>query len=220
MDLDALKWDSAGLVTVVVQDRHSGDVRMVAHANRDALARTVETREAHFWSRSRASLWKKGETSGHVISVSEVWVDCDGDAVLYLTDPHGPSCHTGARTCFYRRLDRDAAAGELGEPTLLRLERTLEARRSAASEKSYTRSLLEKGAAKIGEKIVEEAGEVVRAIAGESDERVESEAADVLYHLMVGLLFRERPLRNVAAELARRFGTSGHDEKASRPSKG
>lgn len=220
MDLDSLKWDSAGLVTVVVQDRHSGDVRMVAHANRDALARTIETREAHFWSRSRQSLWRKGETSGHVISVAEVWVDCDGDAVLYLSDPHGPSCHTGARTCFYQRLDRPAQPLELGEPTLLRLERTLEARRSATSEKSYTRSLLEKGAGKIGEKILEEAGEIIRAIEGESDERVESEAADVLYHVLVGLLFRGRSLRNVSAELARRFGTSGLDEKASRPAKG
>lgn len=220
MDLASLKWDAAGLVTVVVQDRHSGDIRMVAHANHEALTRTLETHEAHFYSRSRKSLWRKGETSGNVISVAEVWADCDGDAVLYLADPNGPSCHTGERTCFFHRLDRPAGVGELGEPTFVRLERTLIARKSATSEKSYTRSLLEKGATKIGEKIAEEAGELVRAIEGETPERVDSEAADLLYHTIVGLLFRERPLRAVAEVLGRRFGTSGHDEKASRAPKG
>jgi len=217
MRVDEVKWDGAGLVVVVVQDRHHGDVRMVAYANREALQKTIETREAHFYSRSRGSLWKKGETSGNVLHVAEVWGDCDGDAILYLVDPDGPSCHTGERVCFFRRIDADAAPGELAEPSLLRLERALEARRSATSEKSYTRSLLEKGAAKIGEKITEEAGELTQAIANESDERVDSEAADLLYHALVGLLFRNRPFRAVVATLSARFGVSGHTEKASRP---
>lgn len=216
MDLDALKWDSAGLVTVVVQDRHAGDVRMVAHATREALERTLATREGYFYSRSRQALWKKGESSGNVLKVAEVWADCDGDAVLYLVDPDGPSCHTGERVCFFHRLDGAQEPGQLGEPSLVRLERSLEARRASSSSKSYTRSLLEKGASAIGDKITEEAGELVSALTNERDERVESETADLVYHVLVGLLLRDRPLRNVVAELARRFGVSGHVEKASR----
>jgi phosphoribosyl-ATP pyrophosphohydrolase/phosphoribosyl-AMP cyclohydrolase len=219
MRIDDLKWDSAGLVTVVVQDRHVGDVRMVAHATREAIEQTLATHEGHFFSRSRKSLWRKGESSGNVLRVAEVWADCDGDAVLYLVDPDGPSCHTGERVCFFNRLDAEAAPGELGEPSLVRLERTLEARRSSTEAKSYTRSLLEKGATAIGAKITEEAGELVTAIESESDERVASEAADLVYHALVGLMFRHRPLRAVVAELARRFNTSGLAEKAARSPK-
>lgn len=218
MSLDELKWDAAGLVTVVVQDRLTGDVRMVAHADREAVEKTLASGDAYFYSRSRKALWRKGETSGNTIRVDEVWADCDGDALLYLVDPRGPSCHTGARTCFYRRLDADAE-GLLGQPTLVRLEETLAARASSSAEKSYTRSLLEKGAPKIGEKLREEADELSRAIAEETDERVASEGADVLYHAMVGLLLRKLSLRDVAAVLAKRFGTAGHVEKASRAPK-
>lgn len=219
MHLEDLKWDSAGLVTVVVQDRHAGDVRMVAHATREALEKTLATHEGYFFSRSRNALWKKGESSGNVLRVAEVWADCDGDAILYLVDPDGPSCHTGERVCFFHRLDAEAESGQLGEPSMVRLERTLEARKNATAQKSYTRSLLEKGASAIGEKIVEEAGELVSAIANESDERVTSEAGDVVYHALVGLMFRGRSFREVVAVLAGRFGTSGHAEKASRAPK-
>lgn len=217
MSLDELKWDAAGLVTVVVQDQHRGDIRMVAHADRAALERTLATGEGHFYSRSRGRPWRKGEESGNILRVKEVWRDCDGDAVLYLVDPVGPSCHTGERSCFFSRLDAESPAGLRGEPTLVRFEDALEARRSATSEKSYTRSLLEKGAPAVNAKIVEEAGELSAAIAGEGDDRVDSEAADVLYHVVVGLLLRGRHLRDVLVELARRFGTSGHAEKAARP---
>src|SRR5688572_6290749 len=149
-----LKWDSAGLVTVVVQDRHTGEIRMVAHADAAAVDKTIESGDAWFWSRSRKSLWRKGETSGHVLRVAEVWADCDGDAILYLVDPEGPSCHTGAATCFFRRLDGAAHAdAATADPTLLRLERTLAGRAASTGTKSYTRSLLDAGAPLIGEKI-------------------------------------------------------------------
>lgn len=220
MDLETLEWDAAGLVTVVVQDRHTGEVRMLAHANRDAVARTLATGEGHFWSRSRQSLWRKGESSGNTLAVLEVWADCDGDALVYLVDATGPSCHTGRRACFYRHLDAAGVAHEPAgldaSPTLVRLADTLAARQGEDGDKSYTRSLLDEGAPKIGDKLREEAGELADAIADESDERVVSEAADVLYHLMVGLLHRGVSHRAVEAELARRFGVSGHDEKASR----
>jgi phosphoribosyl-ATP pyrophosphohydrolase/phosphoribosyl-AMP cyclohydrolase len=217
MDIDTLSFDANGLLTVVVQDRHDGDIRMVAHANREAVERTLASGDAWFFSRSRKAMWRKGETSGHTIKVVEVWADCDGDALLYLADPVGPSCHTGQVSCFFHRLDAQANAdASLGQPTFLRLERTIEARKAATSEKSYTRSLFEGGAAKIGAKITEEAGELVQALASETDERVDSEAGDVLFHVLVGLYARGRTLRDVAGVLARRFGKSGHAEKASR----
>lgn len=214
MSAPPLKLDDHGLVTVVAQDHRTGEVRMVAHASPDALEATLATGRATFFSRSRGRLWVKGEESGHVLRVVEVWIDCDADAVLYLVEPAGPTCHTGAPSCFYRRLD--ATGGERGLPVLARLELELEARRAESAQRSYTKSLLEQGAPKIGAKIREEAGELADAIAGESDARVVSEMADVLYHAMVGLLHRGIPLAEVQAELARRFGVSGHEEKARR----
>lgn len=218
MELDALKWDSAGLVTVVVQDRHTGEVRMVAHANAEAIRRTLETGEAHFFSRSRQALWRKGETSGHTIAVHEVWSDCDGDALLYLTDPIGPSCHTGARACFFRPLGRGAeeSGADRGAPTLARFWDTLEARTASDAGASYTRSLLDAGVVKIAEKVREEAEELARALVSETGDRVVSEANDLVYHAAVGLLARSLTLRDVEGEIARRFGRSGHDEKRSR----
>jgi phosphoribosyl-ATP pyrophosphohydrolase/phosphoribosyl-AMP cyclohydrolase len=219
MQLSELKWDAAGLVTVVVQDQATGEIRMLAHANRAALDATLATGQAHFYSRSRGAQWLKGETSGNTIAVAQVWADCDADAVLYLASPAGPSCHTGRDTCFFRRVTTEGvedSPDQHGRPTLLALEGALAQRAASTADKSYTKSLLVKGASKIGEKIREEADEVSVAIADESDEAVASEAADVLYHLMVGLLFRKVPLRRVQEVLGARFGVSGHVEKAAR----
>jgi phosphoribosyl-AMP cyclohydrolase len=104
------KWDAAGLITAVVTDRTTGALLMVAHMDREALAATQASGEAHFWSRSRGRLWKKGETSGHLLKVREVRIDCDQDALWLLVHPAGPACHTGARSCFYRRIEGDALA--------------------------------------------------------------------------------------------------------------
>jgi phosphoribosyl-AMP cyclohydrolase len=101
------KYDASGLITAVATDRATGALLMVAHMNAEALAATVSSGEAHFWSRSRAKLWKKGETSGHVLTVRDIRIDCDQDAVWLLVDPAGPACHTGAPSCFYRRIDGD-----------------------------------------------------------------------------------------------------------------
>jgi phosphoribosyl-ATP pyrophosphohydrolase/phosphoribosyl-AMP cyclohydrolase len=220
VDLSWLKRDAAGLVTVVVQDRHTGMVRMVAHASDEAVAATLESGLAHFFSRSRQRLWKKGEESGHFLHVHEVWADCDADCLLYLVDPDGPSCHTGRESCFFGRVQPDgslaAEAREHGAPTFVRLWSELEARREQSADTSYTRSLLDKGATKVGEKLREEADELARAIDAESDERVVSEAGDLFYHMLVGLLLRKLGLRELQAKLASRFGTSGITEKASR----
>jgi phosphoribosyl-ATP pyrophosphohydrolase/phosphoribosyl-AMP cyclohydrolase len=223
MRLDELKWDRDGLVTVVVQDVWTGELRMLAHANREALAATFETGYAHFFSRSRQRLWCKGESSGNKLKVKDVWVDCDGDALIYLADAEGPSCHTMRETCFFSRLG-DAGIASTGPETPKRhaqsalpaLWQELLERRDAPSAKSYTRSLLDAGHAKIGAKIEEEANELSRALQSETDERVISEAADVMYHMLVGLLSRGVGLRDLEKELARRSGVSGLVEKASR----
>ncbi len=218
MRLEDLTWNAEGLVPVVAQDAETGEIRMLAYANADALRQTFETGLAYFYSRSRGSLWKKGESSGHTMAVREVWVDCDGDTVLYLVDPEGPSCHTGKDTCFYQRLEAHGGveAGTTAAPTLLKLERRLRGRTRALAEKSYTKSLIDGGAGKIGDKMREEADEFAQAMAEETQERVAAEGSDVLYHMLVGLLFRQVPLRDLLTELSGRFGKSGLQEKASR----
>lgn len=194
---DGLSFDAAGLIPVVAQDRGSGDVLMVAYANVAALVRTVETGFAHFWSRSRQALWKKGETSGHRLRVVEVRVDCDKDALLYVVEPEGPACHTGARTCFGE--DSPTAAGMLEE-----VARVVAARALAAPGDSYTARLLAQGPDQVLKKIGEEATEVVLAAKGQSDERLAEEAADLLFHLLVALHQRNVPLSRVMDVLRER----------------
>lgn len=220
MSFKDLKWDAAGLVTVVVQDQNTGEIRMLAHANEAAIQATLDSGYAHFFSRSRGKLWRKGEESGNGIRVSQVWADCDGDALIYLADAQGPSCHTLRQTCFFTRLHVN---GELtpdaehhAQSTLPRLWSELEARKRSTAEKSYTKSLLEGGAPKINSKISEESGELTAAIERETPDRVISEAADVIYHVLVGLLSRGVSLSDVEKNLASRFKQSGHAEKASR----
>lgn len=225
-----LRFNDQGLLPAVVQDRLTGEIRMVAWMNAEALDRTLRTGKATFYSRSRQSLWVKGETSGHELRVHSVVADCDGDTLLVLCDPVGPSCHTGRDTCFFYEFDQGQAppstagspqaepltATQTALPLLGELERVLESRKASTGEKSYTRALLDGGSPKIGAKIREEADELATALASESDDRVASEAADVLYHLLVGLRYRGIPWRQVLAVLAGRLGTSGHAEKAAR----
>ena len=198
---DALAFDAAGLIPVVVQDAGSGDVLMVAYANREALDRTAETGQAHFWSRSRSALWRKGETSGHGMRVREMRTDCDRDALLMVVDPAGPACHTGARTCFGD--ESPTSAGMIGE-----LQRVVAARAAASPEGSYTARLLAKGPDHVLKKIGEEATEVILAAKGETDERLAEEAADLLYHLTVAMAQRGVPLDRALDVLrARRRGS-------------
>ncbi len=213
-----IEFDASGLVTVVVQDHLTGEVRMVAHASPEAVHSTVESGRATFWSRSRGELWEKGRTSGNAISVKRVLVDCDADCLVYVSDPLGPSCHTGAPSCFFQALEGGKLAQKSEQPqtVIARLEGALEARKASSAGASYTQSLYQAGAAAIGEKIREEAGELAEALTSESDARVVSEAADVVYHVMVGLRQRGIPWRDVLAALDGRSGKGGHEEKAER----
>jgi phosphoribosyl-ATP pyrophosphohydrolase/phosphoribosyl-AMP cyclohydrolase len=222
MDLfSALRLDAQGLVPVVAWDLRTGAVLMLAYADRAALEATRSTGLAHYHSRSRAALWKKGESSGNVQHVREIRVDCDGDAVLYAVVPHGPACHTGAETCFFRRSDGDDLREEPppapAERVLVRLARVIEARRRGEGERSYVKSLLAGGPAVIAAKVTEEAAEVAAALcAPEDDTALVHEVADLWFHTLVALGSRGLGPERVLDELARRFGRSGLDEKASR----
>lgn len=214
-----LGWEASALLPAVVQDRLTGQVRMVAYVSPESLARTIETGRATFFSRSRQELWEKGATSGHVLVVRDIVADCDADAILLLVDPEGPTCHTGQPSCFFRRVREDGTAEDDGvdaDAFLNLLEREIEARKTSTAQKSYTRSLLDAGPEKIGAKLREEADELARAIANESDERVAAEAADLVYHVLVGLSSRRVAWRDVVSVLAARAGTSGIEEKAQR----
>jgi phosphoribosyl-ATP pyrophosphohydrolase/phosphoribosyl-AMP cyclohydrolase len=187
MDDSQIAYDDRGLVPCVVQDWRTGEVLTVAYMNADALARTRETGQMHFYSRSRRELWHKGETSGHTQTVRAIRYDCDGDALLALVEPAGPACHTGERTCFHRGELAPAAPHE----ALPALERTLAERAHERTQGSYTVELLA-DPTRIAAKVREEADEVARAAETESDDRVAEEAADVVYHLAV--LLRSRGL--------------------------
>jgi phosphoribosyl-ATP pyrophosphohydrolase/phosphoribosyl-AMP cyclohydrolase len=199
---ESIDFDERGLAPCVIQDATTGEVLTLAYVNAEAIERTLETGEMHLWSRSRDELWHKGATSGNVQRVRELRIDCDADAVLALVEPAGPACHTGERTCFHRALD--GPPEPVTHEALPELERTLQARKAERPEGSYTVELLSDPEL-IGEKVREEADEVARAVAGESDERIAEEAADVLYHLEVALLSRDVPLaRALDVLLARR----------------
>lgn len=193
---EGLVFAADGLIPVVVQDHATGDVLMVAYANAEALSLTAATGQAHFWSRSRRALWRKGETSGNTLAVVSMSRDCDGDTVLVAVDPAGPACHTGTRSCFG---EAATLAGGLGA-----LERVIASRAQADPAVSYTARLLARGLDHSLKKVGEEATEVVLAAKGESDERLAEESADLVYHLMVVLAQRRVPLARVLAVLAAR----------------
>jgi phosphoribosyl-ATP pyrophosphohydrolase/phosphoribosyl-AMP cyclohydrolase len=202
----AIRFGADGLVPVVAQERRSGDVLMLAYADRDALARTLSTGEAHYYSRSRRAPWRKGESSGHVQRVVEVRLDCDGDAVLYRVDQTGPACHTGERTCFSTVLSEGepVPGADPGGHPLSRLATTIARRAETRPDRSYTVQLLDRGVAKIAQKVGEEAVETVVAATAEDEARLTAETADLLYHLLVLLHARGVPLEQVWSELERR----------------
>jgi phosphoribosyl-AMP cyclohydrolase / phosphoribosyl-ATP pyrophosphohydrolase len=206
IDEAAIAFDEQGLVPCVVQDWATGEVLTLAYMNREALERTIDSGETHFWSRSRGELWHKGETSGNVQRVRTLRYDCDADAVLALVEPAGPACHTGERTCFYRSLGEPALAVHEALPAL---GRTLAERRRDMPEGSYTAKLLRGGPDAIGAKVTEEADEVVRAARDESDQRLGEEAADVLYHLGVLLEARGLAFSDALQELTTRMNSGG-----------
>ncbi len=197
-----IRYDEKGLVPVVAQDASTGEVLMLAYASREAVEKTLSSGEAHYYSRSREEIWRKGETSGNTQKVVEVRLDCDSDALLYRVDPAGPACHTGERSCFFTSLaGSDWEAPDLGK-TLTRLAGTIAGRRRETPEGSYTAKLLDRGTGYTAQKVGEEAVEVV--VAALEGERLAEESADLLYHLLVLLEGRGVGVEEVARVLDER----------------
>jgi len=197
-----IAFDEQGLVPCVVQDWTTGEVLTLAYMNREALDRTLESGEIHFWSRSRNELWRKGETSGNTQRLRSLRYDCDGDALLALVEPAGPACHTGERTCFYRTLGEPRVAVH---EALASLSRTLASRQAEMPDGSYSAELFRAGPDAIGAKVEEEAEETARAAREESDERLRAEAADLVYHLGVLLQARGMSFADALEELTNRM---------------
>lgn len=204
-----LKFSAEGLIPAVVQDARTRRVLMLAYMNAESLARTMETREAWFWSRSRAKLWHKGETSGNTQRVVDVLVDCDSDALTLLVIPAGPACHTGAESCFHNEIEMTSLVAEseglqtLGE-VLDRLYALVETRKRELPEDSYTSYLFTQGLDKILKKVGEETAETIIAAKNEDRGPLVKEAADLLYHLIVMLVERGVTLEDVRVELQHR----------------
>jgi len=210
MDLTQLKFDAQGLIPAVVQDWRDGTVLMVAFMNKEALHKTVTTKSVHFWSRSRQTLWEKGETSGHKLVLKDLFVDCDGDALLVKAEPMGPTCHTGEKACFFSRIDKPGAkTSEAWGGILERLYQTIQARKRQPSRDSYTSKLLDGGVDRVLKKVVEEAGEVALAGKGGKKDEIIYETADLLFHTVVALGYHDITLQEVYQELATRFGKPG-----------
>jgi phosphoribosyl-ATP pyrophosphohydrolase/phosphoribosyl-AMP cyclohydrolase len=207
--VEEIRFDERGLVPVIAQDASTQAVLTLAYANREAVERTLSSGEAHYYSRSRGELWRKGETSGNTQRVVEVRLDCDADALLYRVEPRGPACHTGEETCFFTTVegaglaDRSGEAPDLG-PIVERLAATIAQRRREMPEGSYTAKLLGEGKERVAQKVGEEAVEVV--VAALADERLAEEAADLVYHLLVLLEERGVGTAEVAGVLRDRHG--------------
>ncbi len=213
MDLSRLRFDQQGLIPAVVQDWRDGSVLMVGFMNRDALQKTLERKTVHFWSRSRQTLWEKGETSGHKLFLKDLFVDCDGDTLLVKAEPIGPTCHTGAPSCFFTRLDAGESQGQPSTDAkggiLERIASTIQERRHHPLPDSYVSKLLQGDPDRILKKIVEEAGEVVLGAKNRNREEIVYETADLIFHTLVALGVHDVPLDDVYRELAKRHGKSG-----------
>lgn len=219
MNLAAIKFDARGLVPAVVQDEASGTVLMLAYMNEAALQKTLDSGVAWFYSRSRGRLWQKGETSGHVLEVRQVFYDCDGDTVLLKVVPHGPACHEGTFSCFSRRLGQEAPAmpAETAAPgaaaVLFDIYDVILARRRDSRPGSYTAYLFAQGQDKILKKVGEEAAETVIASKNQSRDELLYEMADLWYHCLVLLANHDLTPAELLTELSRRRQPGWHDKK-------
>ena len=211
------------LLPVVVQDNRSSEVLMVAYMNREALELTLSTGYAHYFSRTKGRIWKKGETSGHTQHIKDILLDCDNDTLLLKVEQHGVACHTGRKSCFFTslksgdevvRVEKDMS--QIYSVIDQLFHTILERKREGNSSKSYTAKLLEGGANKILKKVIEEAGEFALAVKDKEDGEIIYEASDLLYHSLVALAYSNINPDKIREELKRRFNIGGLEEKASR----
>lgn len=218
--LKTIDWKTSPLLPVVVQEITSGDVLMMAYMNEEALTLTMESNVAHYFSRSRQKLWKKGESSGHIQIVKEAYLDCDSDTLLLKVEQTGVACHTGQKTCFFNRVDTEEALKEPLKTIEYDIYDTIyhivQERKHADPKSSYVASLLHKGDNSILKKVVEEAGEFCFACKDNNEHEIIYEAADLIFHTLVALGAKNVHPERIVSELKRRFGRSGIEEKNSR----
>ncbi len=218
-----IDWQKNPLIPAIVQDYRTKEVLMLAYMNKEAFELTLQTGYAHYYSRSRQKIWKKGETSGNVQKVEDMKLDCDSDAILLIVDQKGPACHTGRKSCFYK----DIASGEINSQPIRNphemyddivdtLYHVIQEKKEADPQKSWTAKLFSKGENTILKKVIEEAGEFCFAIKDDNKEEIVYECADLVYHALVALASKDISPELVRTELKRRFGMSGIEEKASR----
>ncbi|WP_258443246.1 bifunctional phosphoribosyl-AMP cyclohydrolase/phosphoribosyl-ATP diphosphatase HisIE [Helicobacter sp. 16-1353] len=231
--MNIIDWDKSPLIPVIVQDIKDSKILMLAFANKESFDLSLKTSLGHYFSRSKNRIWKKGEESGHFQHIKEIYIDCDNDAILFRVEQVGVPCHTGNPTCFYKKIDlknveqnQDLAnlkiesleSDKIDIPynTLDKLYHILQSRKNESSESSYTASLYKKGENTIGKKIAEEAAEFAFALKDDKEGEIIAECADLLYHTLVGLSYRDISPDRVMQELQRRFGMSGLEEKRNR----
>lgn len=218
-----IDWQKNPLIPAIVQDIDTGEVLMLAYMNKEAFEKTISTKFAHYFSRSRNSLWKKGETSGNTQEIKDILLDCDSDTLLLKVKQKGPACHTGRKSCFYKDLKNLKITKEIEvEPSTLYkdiidlLYHTILEKKDLNPSESWTATLFKKGENSILKKVIEESGEFCFAIKDKNKDEIIYECADLVYHLLVALAYKNISPELVKNELKRRFGISGIEEKKSR----
>lgn len=222
--IEYIDWEKTPLIPVIVQDNEDSKILMLAYANRESFELSLKSGIAHYFSRSKNRIWKKGEESGNIQNIKEIYIDCDNDAILFLVNQKGVACHTGNPSCFFKKVNFDSLAlditsssnVELPYNIIDKLYHSLQDKKNQSEDISYTASLYRKGENTIGKKIAEEAAEFAFALKDNKDNEIICECADLIYHTLVGLSYRDISPDMVMQELQRRFGISGLEEKKNR----
>ena len=221
--INTIDWEKMnGLIPVVTQDSTSNEVLMLAYMDKEALSLTLKTKQAHYFSRSKQRIWKKGESSGHLQDVKNIMIDCDNDTILLKVKQTGVACHTGRKSCFFTDLESSKEKLDIEVNTastygvIDNLYHVIESRKNDDPKTSYTAKLLKGKENSMLKKIVEEAGEFTFAVKDNDEEEIIYEAADIVYHMLVAMASKNVNPDRVKQELARRFGLSGIEEKNSR----
>lgn len=222
--INKIDWEKCELLPVIVQDYSNNEVLMMAYMDKEALSLSLTTKIAHYFSRSKQRIWKKGESSGHIQSIHSFNIDCDNDTLLIKVTQEGVACHTGRRSCFFTELESGAITSEVEVSSeslygvIDTLYHTIQERKYADPESSWTAKLLSKGDNTILKKVVEESGEFCFAYKDDDESEIVYEAADLTYHVLVALAAKNISPDRIKQELARRFDMSGIAEKNSRKS--
>ena len=226
MSIEKIDWEKMqGLVPVITQDASTKEVLMLAYMNKEALELSLSTNIAHYFSRSKQRIWKKGESSGHIQDIVEILLDCDDDTILLKVNQTGVACHTGRKSCFFTNVKTNEIISEVEVDTssaygvIDTLYHTIQEKKNTDPKKSYTAKLLQGEENSMLKKIVEEAGEFTFAIKDNDEKEIIFEAADITYHVLVALASKNISPDRVKQELTRRFGMSGIEEKNARQEK-